>query len=189
MPPDNKPDAATKIMGKSTRDSNPRPKRGLRGWLVNMLVILVIFFGVQWFKSRPLASGEAPALSAATTMAQPFDLASLRGQPTLVHFWAVWCPVCKLEEGSIEALSSDYQVITVAMQSGSDMEINTYLQEQGLSFDAIADPYGEIATQWGVRGVPASFVLDGDGNIRFASVGYSTGVGLRGRLWAAAQLE
>jgi hypothetical protein len=40
-----------------------------------------------------------------------------------------------------------------------------------------------------VRGVPASFVLDGDGRIRFASVGYTTGVGLRGRLWAAGQLE
>jgi peroxiredoxin len=101
----------------------------------------------------------------------------------------VWCPICKLEEGNIEALSSDYQVITVAMQSGNDMEINSYLQEQGLSFDTIADPYGEIATQWGVRGVPASFVLDSNGNIRFASVGYSTGVGLRGKLWAAGHLE
>jgi peroxiredoxin len=171
------------------RDSNAPPKRRLRGWLINMLVILVIFVGLQWFKSRPLASGEAPALSATTTTARPFDLASLRGQPALVHFWAVWCPICKLEEGNIEALSSDYQVITVAMQSGSDMEINSYLQEQGLSFEAIADPYGEIATQWGVRGVPASFVLDGDGTIRFASVGYSTGLGLRGRLWAATQLE
>lgn len=189
MPPNNEPGAATKTMGKSTRDSNLRPKRRLRGWLANILVILVIFVGVQWFKSRPLASGQAPDLSAPTTMAQPFDLASLRGQPTLVHFWAVWCPVCKLGEGDIEALSSDYQVITVAMQSGSDMEINNYLQKQGLSFDAIADPYGEIATQWGVRGVPASFVLDSSGNIRFASVGYSTGMGLRGKLWAAAQFE
>jgi hypothetical protein len=40
-----------------------------------------------------------------------------------------------------------------------------------------------------VRGVPASFVLDGDGRIRFAGVGYSTGIGLRGKLWAAEQLE
>jgi peroxiredoxin len=176
-------------MGKSTQDSDPtrRPKRNLRGWLVNLTVILLIFAGVQWYKSRPLASGEAPDLSAATTTAQPFDLSSLRGQPTLVHFWAVWCPICKLEEGNIESLSADYQVITVAMQSGNDMEINAYLQEQGLSFATIADPYGEIATQWGVRGVPASFVIDGDGTIRFAGVGYHSGVGLRARLWAAGQ--
>lgn len=176
-------------MGKSTQERNPRPRPKWRGLILNLLVILLIFIGVQWFKSRPLASGEAPSLSAPTTTAQPFDLASLRGQPTLVHFWAVWCPICKLEEKKIEALSADYQVITVAMQSGNAMEINDYLRTQGLSFETIADPYGEIATQWGVRGVPASFVLDGNGTIRFASVGYSTGVELRGKLWAAARLE
>jgi hypothetical protein len=94
-----------------------------------------------------------------------------------------------MEEGSIDALSDEFNVVTVAMQSGNAGDINGYLREQGLDFPAIADPYGEIATRWGVRGVPASFVLDGDGRIRFASVGYTTGVGLRGRLWAAGQLE
>lgn len=175
-------------MGKPTQDSNPRPQRRWLGWLLNILLILVIVFGVQWFKSRPLISGEAPTLDATTTNARPFGLAQLRGQPILVHFWAVWCPICTLQEGTIEALNADYKVITVAMESGTDAEINDYRREQGLSFDVIADPYGEIATEWGVRGVPASFVIDGNGNIRFAGVGYHTGVGLRARLWAASQL-
>ena len=167
----------------------PRPARRLRGLALNLLIILAVFFGVQWYKARPLASGDAPALRALTSTGQPFDLAQWRGKPALVHFWAVWCPICKLEEDNIDALSADYNVITVAMQSGGTQDINSYLREQGLSFDAIADPYGEIASAWGVRGVPASFVLDGDGRIRFAGVGYSTGIGLRGKLWAAEQLE
>lgn len=174
----------------SRNDSLIEPKRHpVRGWLMPVLVVLVIFFGVQWFKARPLASGDAPALDAATTDGQPFDLRRWRGETVLVHFWATWCPVCKLEQGSIDALDADHRVITVATRSGSDQSINAYLQRQGLSFAAIADPYGEIATRWGVHGVPASFVVDGDGRIRFAGVGYSTGIGLRGKLWAAERLD
>jgi thiol-disulfide isomerase/thioredoxin len=151
------------------------------------MIVLVIFFGVQWYKSRPLASGTAPPLLGRTVSGEQVDLAALRGKPVLVHFWATWCPTCKLEEGSIDALSGDYQVITVAMQSGGEREVATYLRERDLGFDAIVDPYGEIATAWGVRGVPASFVLDADGSIRFGAVGYTPGIGLRGHLWAAGR--
>ena len=43
----------------------------------------------------------------------------------------------------------------------------------------------EILPQWGVRAVPASFVVDGTGQIRYVEVGYTTGIGLRLRLWLA----
>jgi hypothetical protein len=42
-----------------------------------------------------------------------------------------------------------------------------------------------IAAQWGVRAVPASFIVDGAGQIRFLEIGYTTGAGLRLRLWLA----
>lgn len=161
----------------------------MRGVLINLLIVATVFIGVQWYKARPLASGEAPTLQGALTNTRAFDLTALRGAPVLVHFWATWCPVCKLEAPKIDGLAADFQVITVAMQSGGAPEINRYLREQGLAFDVIADPYGEIATTWGVRGVPANFVIDPTGRIRFAHVGYSTGAGLRSRLWAAARLD
>lgn len=164
----------------------PRRRR-LRGLLINVAIVLVIFFGVQWFKSRPLASGTAPPLAGRTVSGETVDLGALRGAPVLVHFWATWCPTCKLEEGSIDAIAGDYQVVTVAMQSGSERDIASYLRERDLGFDAVADPYGEIATTWGVRGVPASFVVDADGEIRFGAVGYTPGIGLRGHLWAAGE--
>jgi thiol-disulfide isomerase/thioredoxin len=160
-------------------------RRRLRGLWINVAIVLVVFFGIQWFKSRPLASGMAPPLAARTVAGETVDLAALRGEPVLVHFWATWCPTCKLVEGSIDSLEGDYQVITIAMQSGGEREVAAYLRERGLGFDAIADPYGEIATEWGVPGVPATFVLDGEGEIHSRNVGYTPGVGLRGMLWAA----
>lgn len=173
---------------RTTDTTRPRRRR-LRGLLINLLLIIAVFTGVQWWKARPLASGDAPPLAGTLTTREPFQLAGWQGEPVLVYFWATWCPICKMEEPSIDALSQDFNVVTVAMQSGGDAAIETYLRERGLDWHAIADPYGEIATRWGVRGVPTSFVLDGAGRIRFAKVGYTTGVGLRGRLWAAKQLD
>lgn len=164
-----------------------RPKRRLRGLLINLAIVLVIIFGIRWYKSQPLASGAAPPLGGLSVSGEQIDLDALRGEPVLVHFWATWCPTCKLEEGSIDKLREDYQVITVAMQSGSDRDVAAYLRERSLGFDAIGDPLGEIASAWGVRGVPASFVLDADGEIRFGAVGYTPGIGLRGHLWAAGR--
>ena len=169
-------------------NGNPRRRRA-RGWIINLLIIMAIYIGLQWYKARPLATGDAPSLRADLTTAEAFNLADWRDGPVLVHFWATWCPVCKLEEASIDALSDDFNVITVAMQSGGPADINAYLHERNLDFATIADPYGEIATAWGVRAVPASFVLDAEGQIQFGTVGYSTGIGLRGRLWAAEQVK
>ena len=154
-------------------------------WLGHLLLILAIFATLSWWRSKPLASGEAPDLAGDLITAGSIDLADLRGKPVLVHFWATWCPMCRLGDDAIDAIAEDVEVVTVATQSGGPLEIAGHMSQEGLSFPVIADPYGEIATRWGVPGVPASFVLDGSGNISYATVGYSTEIGLRGRLWAA----
>jgi thiol-disulfide isomerase/thioredoxin len=155
-----------------------------------LLLILGVVAAVSWWRSAPLAHGDAPALNGQLLLTgESFDLAGLRGQPALVHFWATWCPVCGLGNGTIDAIAEDYPVITVAMQSGSPADIVGYMTNEGLSFPVIPDPHGELASRWGVRGVPTSFVVDGHGRIRFATVGYTTGIGLRGRLWTARHLD
>jgi hypothetical protein len=109
-----------------TRDSanDPAPRahakkrRHLRGWLVNLVLIVVAFGALQWWKSRPLASGPAPPLAGVTLSGRAFDLQAVGPEPILVHFWATWCPVCQLMDGTIEAIAKDYRVITVAPALG-----------------------------------------------------------------------
>lgn len=90
-----------------------------------------------------------------------------------------------MEEDSIASISEDHEVITVAMNSGNDMEITAYLEEQGLSFPVVVDEHGLIAERFGVKGVPTSFIIDPDGSIDFTEVGFTTELGLRTRLWLA----
>ena len=103
----------------------------------------------------------------------------------LVHFWATWCPVCRAEQDTIEALAKDHPTVTVAMQSGAAAVVAEHLNKEALSFPVLNDPDGAISAEWGVRAVPTSFVVDGAGQIRFVEVGYTTGLGLRLRLWLA----
>jgi peroxiredoxin len=167
----------------------PTGRGRVRGWLLNLLLILLVLGGVQWWKSRPMASGEAPPLTAMTLSGRPLDLADLRGQPVLVHFWATWCPVCRLGNGAIDAIARDHRVVTVALQSGDPAEIREYMATEGLSFEVLPDPTGAVASQWGVPGVPATFILDPAGRIAFSTPGISSEWGLRARLWAADLID
>jgi len=148
-------------------------------------VLLVVILGVRAWQQSGIARGPAPVLAGVLLNGKSVALSAFAGRPVLVHFWATWCPICRAEQGSIEALAHDVPVITVAMQSGERAAVVQYLRKEELSFPVLNDPNGAIAAQWGVRAVPASFVVDGAGQIRYVEVGYTTGIGLRLRLWLA----
>ncbi len=165
--------------------ASPRPRR-LRRWALDLTLILAVFLGVQWWQARPLATGAAPPLTGLTLDGQAIDLKTLRGQPVLVHFWASWCPVCKLTNGGIDAIAKDHRVLTVAMESGDAAEIGRFMAAADLRFPVVPDEDGAISRRWGVAGVPATFILDAAGQISYATMGASTETGLRARLWAAS---
>ena len=148
-------------------------------------MVLALILGIRAWQQSGIASGSAPALAGVLLDGKPVALTAFAGRPVLVHFWATWCPICSAEQGSIDALARETPVITVAMQSGEHDAVVQHMRKEALSFPVLNDPDGLIAAQWGVRAVPASFVVDGAGQIRYVEVGYTTGVGLRLRLWLA----
>ena len=160
-----------------------------RAYAINALILVVVFGGVRIWQQRGIASGPAPVLQGVTLAGQPYTLPVQPSQPVLVHFWATWCPICRAEQGAIDGVAqADPNVITIAMNSGKPEEVARYMQEQGIAFPVLNDPNGQIAGTWGVRAVPASFIIGRDGQIRFVEVGYTTGIGLRIRLWLAGVL-
>jgi thiol-disulfide isomerase/thioredoxin len=164
-------------------DSTARSRRPLR-WLAELALVVVVAAGRQFWATRDAVDGPAPPLAGAWVNAPPSPAA---GRPSLVHFWATWCGSCRLEHGTIERLAQEHPVVTVAMQSGDSADVASYLQERGLSFPVRLDEHGEAASRWGVRGVPTTFVVDGNGQIRFVTTGFTTDVGLRLRLWLAGR--
>ena len=163
---------------------NSNVKKFIREAAILLVMVAVVSVAVNLYKTWDVERGPAPALLFETIEGKPV-MAQPEGEPMLVHFWATWCPICALEHNSIQSISEDYHVVTIAMQSGNEDELKRFMQQEGLSFPVIADEYGEISKQWSVRGVPASFIISPDGEIRFIEVGYTSGLGLRARLWWA----
>lgn len=161
-----------------------------RVWLGRLgfaALLAAVYFGVRFYQQHTLVEGAAPALRAVQLDGRVFDLADQRSRPVLVYFWATWCPVCRLEQSAIESLAADHPVVGIAMQSGTAAEVVKYLREHDLKVPVVNDPDGAIAATWGVRATPTSFVVDSQGRIRFREVGYTSGPGMRLRLWWAGR--
>lgn len=154
-----------------------------------LAALALILLALQAWLQRGLVSGMAPALYGQDPQGVPLALSDYRGRTVLVHFWATWCPVCRLEQGAIEAVARDWPVLTVAMQSGDARAVGAYLRARGLHQPVLVDETGALAARFGVGAVPASFIVDPAGRIRFRHRGYTTPWGLRARLWAARLLH
>lgn len=165
------------------KKAKPRWKR----WLIDAVVVLLIIFGVRWWQQRDLPKGEAPPLAGASLNGEALGLSA--EQPTMVHFWATWCGVCKLMDESVAAVSDDYRVVTVATQSGTPNAVREWMQEHELwegdasAFDTIADPRGRLARAWNVSAFPTTFFIGRDGEIEHVEVGFTSEMGLRARMW------
>lgn len=147
------------------------------------LVAAFIFSG-QFLLDRDMATGKPPPLSELTLSGEP--VASRIGDgPGIIYFWAQWCGLCAMMQESASQVLKDYPGVTVALKSGKEGTVKRYLDEQGLDWPVVNDADGAIGERYGVRGVPAVFILNPEGDIVFTSVGYSSEIGLRIRLWLA----
>lgn len=162
-----------------------KKKRHWSRWTLEIGAIIVLLVAVNAWHTRDAPAGPAPAFEGALLGGTPVSLADMQGRPALLHFWATWCPICGLEQGTIDALADDHPVLTVVMDEATTDEIRAYMEAKDVDYPAIHDRDFSIARQYRIRGVPTSFVLDADGNIRFVETGYTTGIGLRLRLWWA----
>lgn len=88
----------------------------------------------------------------------------------LVNFWASWCAPCRAEHPLLEALAAEgVPIYGVNYKDKPDQALG-FLAELGNPYTAIGADSGRMAINWGVYGVPETYVIDGEGKIllRFA---------------------
>ena len=149
--------------------------------LIKLLLVMFILSNIiSYLRSPELESTQLPKIEAQLLDGSMFRMEV--GKPLLLHYWAVWCPTCKLEAANIEAVSKEYNVLTIAVNSGSDTKVKAYMQEHDLNFKVINDVEGIWAKRFKVEAYPTTFIYDNKGKLRFTEVGYTTTAGLRARL-------
>lgn len=170
--------------------------RGLTGLLVICLVVLGVALYRFATERPPIVASEAPpgqALGKFTPLAEPrpapevsfvdqsgksVALASFRGRPVLINFWATWCAPCIAEMPSLLRLQEKLGALTILAVSedrrGAEV-VDPFVEKHGVEKLAIyLDPKNEVGRAFGIEGLPTSVLVDRDGR-------------LRGRLEGAAQ--
>jgi thiol-disulfide isomerase/thioredoxin len=95
-------------------------------------------------------------------------------KPIMIHFWATWCPICKTEASNIQTISKNFQVISIATQSGNDDKIKSYQKENGVDFMVINDIDGSLSKKFNISVFPTTIIYDKNQKVAFSDVGYSS---------------
>jgi len=101
------------------------------------------------------------------------DSANFKGAVTLVNVWASWCVPCHDEAPLLVGLAQDQRLRIVGINYKDEPEnARRFLGRYGNPFAAAgADPNGRAAIEWGVYGVPETFIVGRDGRIAYKLVG------------------
>jgi peroxiredoxin len=104
-----------------------------------------------------------------------FRLSEQRGKTVLVNFWASWCPPCLAEMPAMERLwrqLKDDSLVIVAVSLDPDPSIvPAFIEDRGVTFPVGLDPNMAVASIYGVRALPATFVIDRRGGLTALALG------------------
>ena len=162
-----------------------------RGFL--MLLPLIVFAGLAvlfWLKlgdgdpskipsaliGRPAPQTMLPPLAGLTvdgTQVPGLDPAMFKGKVSVVNIWASWCVPCHDEAPLLMQLADDKRIRILGINYKDQPEnARRFIGRYGNPFAAVgADANGRASIDWGVYGVPETFVIDRDGRIAYKLVG------------------
>ena len=149
------------------------------------LILLVMSNIISYIRKPTLKDDTLPAVTLQTIDKKQINLADYSGKPLLIHFWATWCPTCKLETTNIDNVSKKYQVLTIVVDSGDDDKIKAFMRDKDAHFDVVHDKDASLARDFSVEVFPTTFIYSSEGTLIFSEVGYTSTAGLLARMaWA-----
>ncbi|WP_315836710.1 DsbE family thiol:disulfide interchange protein [Bradyrhizobium prioriisuperbiae] len=181
-------------MSSDVQPNNQQPAPRRRSWLV--AVPLIVFAGLAaifWFRlgsgdpskipsaliGRPAPQMKLPALDGLVSAGAPvpgLDPAALQGRVSIVNVWASWCVPCHDEAPLLLTLGKELRAKGVQMiginQKDAPDNARRFLGRYGNPFDIVGvDGNGRGSIEWGVYGVPETFVVGRDGRITYKLIG------------------
>lgn len=147
---------------------------------LGLFVALAVFLGIGLKLDprevpSPFIDKPAPALELPTLFdnSKTISNSDLKGKPWILNVWASWCVACRQEHQIFVSYSRSKSVPLVGLNyKDAANDAKAWLQELGNPYDIIAfDLQGSTGIEWGVYGVPETFVIDAEGIVRYKHIG------------------
>lgn len=181
---------------------------GRRSWLVALPVVLFLglagLFGIALFSGDPskipsaligkpaptTALAPIPGLTENGAPVPGFDGAALNdGSVTIVNFWASWCGPCVDEHPHLITLARETGLPIYGVNyKDTTTNAQAFLARLGNPYRAVGrDPNGAASIDWGVYGMPETFIVDGQGRIAHKHIGPITETALKAQILPAIE--
>jgi peroxiredoxin len=143
--------------------------------LIAILAPAVLVAGCTRTEQR---SAKAPDFTLQDLSGKNVHLADLRGKVVMVEFWATWCPPCRASIPEIERLHRNYQgkglvTLGISVDEGGWDEVSAFARDAGISYTILKGDE-EVMSEYMVRAIPATFLVDKNGMIvkQYTGEGY-----------------
>ena len=151
---------------------------------LSLFLTFIVMSSILDFVRRPVVPEEINKITLQDLQGNTFSLESLdQNKATLLYFWGTWCGYCRYTSPAINSLAKEgYQVVSVALRSGNEADVNDYLSKHDYHFTTVNDPKGEFAGRWQINVTP-TIVLLSKGKMDLVTTGLTSYWGLKVRLF------
>ncbi len=167
--------------------------------LILPVVIFAVLIGVLAVLTLQTKDGRDPSLIPSALLGKPvpefslpavaddiaggFATADLRGRVTMVNVFASWCVPCLAEHPLISRLAADGLAIYAIDHRDTAVDVAKWLKKNGNPYTAVGfDPDGRVSVEWGVTGVPETFIINADGVVIYKHSGPMTAKVLKDKI-------
>lgn len=139
--------------------------------LLVLLVTALLLISCSNEKEKKAEIGKpAPNFTLTDLQGNEWQLTDLRGKVIFINFWATWCPPCVEEMPDMEALNkkmanAPFKMITILSNDRPDFAAQM-VKKIGATFSVLIDPDSLVGNQYGLTGVPETFIIDPQGILR-----------------------
>ncbi len=135
------------------------------------VAVLSLFLGYQHFLVQP-DTPKVVGLNVAKLAPPLLDVDYTKRDWTVVNFFASWCVPCQAEHPLLMELSEQNTIIGVAWKDHTETQTLKWLVVMGSPFETVIhDPMGIQGRLWRIEGIPATFLVDNKGQIRYRRIG------------------
>jgi cytochrome c biogenesis protein CcmG/thiol:disulfide interchange protein DsbE len=153
--------------------------------VIGALIAIVVLSGTS---NGPGPGRPAPRLPTSVLVPPKLTLASLRGKPAVINFWASWCSPCRQEAPALESLARSLHgrahLVGVDWTDGLG-GARSYVSQYHWTFPNLRDPDGVVGNSYGIQGMPTTFILNSHGTITDVLRGPQSLESLRQALYSA----